>query len=431
MIDVTIPTYLLEVIPQFAMIFIVQAELIFDHLQWRYAVKWWLLATLFSLGFSTAGELVFAVIYILSLLKRHESPAIISFLFLIDGYIFYRNLLTFPRMIRLSPATHQLDLVDMALTVLSNLVVIIAILYAVHHFDQQLRALKQTLYTDPGSRRVFVGYSLIICSIIYATDVLADKLSWTLNDQALVLGILFFMIASNFAAFFFLNHALEARNQVKLLQAAETARTKYYADLEAQQVHTQKILHDYKNVLASLELSLEPSVGSDTTQTRQVLAQAKHTLNEIQPNRSALSAVVTLPLRSLLYLKWTQAANRQIKLNIQTSGTINVQHNEDLLDALRIIGILLDNAIEATAVHGEVDALLVESPKSLAFTVINSVPQDFELACLNQSGYTTKGVGRGQGLANIRTLTHHNHHLNMMKRVIRGKLSITLVIEVA
>jgi two-component system sensor histidine kinase AgrC len=79
--------------------------------------------------------------------------------------------------------------------------------------------------------------------------------------QALTLGILFLLIASNLATFFFLNHALQARNQVKLLQAAETARTKYYADLEAQQVHTQKILHDYKNVLASLELSLEPSVG--------------------------------------------------------------------------------------------------------------------------------------------------------------------------
>jgi type IV secretory pathway VirB2 component (pilin) len=44
MIDVTPPTYLLEVIPQFAMIFIVQAELIFGQIQWRYAVKWWLLA---------------------------------------------------------------------------------------------------------------------------------------------------------------------------------------------------------------------------------------------------------------------------------------------------------------------------------------------------------------------------------------------------
>lgn len=431
MIDVTPPTYLLEVVPQFAMIFIVQAELLFGHIQWRYAVKWWLLAILFSLGFSSAGELVFAAIYILSLLKRHESPLIISFLLLVDGYIFYRNFVTLPRFIKLPLSTPQLEIADGISTILINAVVITAILYAVHHFNRQLQALKQTLYTDSASRRVFIGYSLLTCASLYTADAIADLMAVTFDFQALTLGILLLLIAGNLATFFFLNHALQAHNQVKLLQAAETARTKYYADLEAQQAHTQKILHDYKNVLASLELSLEPSVGSDTTQTRQVLAQAQHTLNEIQPNRSALSAVVTLPLRSLLYLKWTQAANRQIKLNLQTSGTINVQNNEDLLDALRIIGILLDNAIEATAVHGEVDALLVESPQALAITVINSVPQDFELTHLGQSGYTTKGVGHSQGWANIRTLTHQNHHLNMMKRVIRGKLSITLVIEVA
>ncbi|WP_125708882.1 GHKL domain-containing protein [Lacticaseibacillus porcinae] len=429
MINVTPATYLMEVIPQFAMIFIVQAELIFGQIQWRYAVKWWLLAILFSLAFSTIGEIIFAAIYILSLLKRHEAPLIISFLLLIDGYIFYRNLVTLPRLIKLPFSTPQLEIADGISTILINLIVIAAILYAVHHFDRQLQTLKQTLYTDPSSRRVFVGYSLLTCASLYTADTIADLMAVSFDFQAITLGILLLLIASNLAAFFFLNHALQASNQIKLLQAAETARTKYYADLEAQQAHTQKILHDYKNVLATLQVSLD--ADHDATQTREVLTQAQHTLNEIQPNRSALSAVATLPLRSLLYLKWTQAANQQIKLNIQTSGTANIQNNDDLLATLRIVGILLDNAIEATATHGEVDVLLIESPQALAITVINSVPKDFDLSRLSQAGYTTKGVGHGLGWGNIRTLTRRDHHLKLMKRVIRGKLSITLVIEVA
>jgi hypothetical protein len=119
--------------------------------------------SLFSLGFSTAGELVFAAIYILSLLKRHEVPLIISFLLLIDGYIFYRNLVTLPRFIQLPFSTPQLEIADGISTILINAIVIAAILYAVHHFDRQLQALKQTLYTDPaaGASLSAIRYSLV------------------------------------------------------------------------------------------------------------------------------------------------------------------------------------------------------------------------------------------------------------------------------
>lgn len=100
------------------------------------------------------------------------------------------------------------------------------------------------------------------------------------------------------------------------------------------------------------------------------------------------------------------------------------------MDSLRIVGILLDNAIEATATQGIIDILLVPATDELTITVINTVPADFKLARLNQIGYTTKGDNHGNGLANIRELTRTNHHLHMIKQLIDRKLSITLSIEV-
>lgn len=429
MIDVTIPTYLMEVIPQFAMIFVVQSKLLFDQIHWGYVVKWWLLATIFSLAFSSVGEVVFAALYIATLLKRHASPTIISFLFLIDGYIFYRNLVTLPRLLKLPLSTHQLVIADAISTILINALVIGAIIYPTYRFDSQLQALKQTLAADLASRRVFIGYSLLTCASLYAADMIADWVHLSFRVEATILGILLLLIASNLAAFFFLNHALQASAQFKLSQAADASRAKYYADLEAQQAHTQKILHDYKNVLASLELSLAHP-NAELTQTKQVLTQAKQTLNQIQPDHSALDAVKALPLRSLLYLKWTQAANRNIKLNLQTNGTVTIANNADLLDSLRVVGILLDNAIEATDPQGEVEVLLDASERDLMITVINKVSADFKLFRLGEAGYTTKGADHGHGWANIRAISTRNHHLKLRKHVSTNKLAINLVIEV-
>ncbi|WP_462399243.1 GHKL domain-containing protein [Lacticaseibacillus pantheris] len=267
---------------------------------------------------------------------------------------------------------------------------------------------------------------------VYIIEYVFEKMNLALTADWFVTGIFVFMVIINFGSLYFLYHDIKINVENKLLRSSEQAKQQYYADLELQQTHTRKVLHDYKNVLAALQLSLDKDAPAEATmQTRQVIESAQATLNDIQPNNSALSMITTLPLRSLLYLKWTEASNKGVRLNIQSDGTVTISNNTDLLDVLRVVGILVDNAVEAATGGEEADVLLTQSASELAITVVNTVSANFTLSNLSQSGYTTKGEGHGNGLDNLRNVLRHNAHLKLMRRVTGMKLSITLVVEVA
>jgi two-component system sensor histidine kinase AgrC len=235
----------------------------------------------------------------------------------------------------------------------------------------------------------------------------------------------------NVGALYFLSGEINARANNRILQTAAKDKAQYYADIELQQTRTRKVIHDYKNVLSSLQLSLDNATATTSmNQTSNLITRAQAQLSSLEPDNSVLTTISTASLRGLLFLKWTQAHKQNISLKIQTSGTISIDDDADLMDTLRIVGILIDNAIEASAASDNVNVLLMTATKELTITVINKVSPDFKLMKLNEPGYTTKGSGHGSGLENVRELTRTNHHLQLLKLFEESKLSITLSIEV-
>ena len=85
----------------------------------------------------------------------------------------------------------------------------------------------------------------------------------------------------------------------------------------------------------------------------------------------------------------------------------------DVLDLARILGIFLDNAIEA-ALETEAPQLsfaMIKEASEVVFRISNSFLQsDIPLSRLGEAGVSTKGKNRGVGLYNARQMINHNEN---------------------
>ncbi|MDO4322369.1 MAG: GHKL domain-containing protein [Lachnospiraceae bacterium] len=74
-------------------------------------------------------------------------------------------------------------------------------------------------------------------------------------------------------------------------------------------------------------------------------------------------------------------------------------------DLLRVLGILLDNALDAAARNGGiVRIILLQEEKELYLAVANNYDTAPDLSALVRKGYTTKGKGHGTGLSSYRKI---------------------------
>ncbi|RWZ61715.1 GHKL domain-containing protein [Lacticaseibacillus paracasei] len=221
--------------------------------------------------------------------------------------------------------------------------------------------------------------------------------------------------------------------QLTWFKQAEASRKEYDSNLDQQRKHTNKILHDYKNLLSTLQLSLDKKLDIPTlTSTRSIITEAQASLDKAETSNDMLTAVESVPIKSLIYLKWTEASDKGIEMLIRTDSIIHEIPNNLGLTVIRVIGILIDNAIEETQKLNEkqFEVLLQQSSsRGLELTVVNQVGDGFDLSQLNGSGFTTKGNEHGQGMAIINELIQKNSDLNIRKRKRQNNLEISLFVE--
>ena len=108
-----------------------------------------------------------------------------------------------------------------------------------------------------------------------------------------------------------------------------------------------------------------------------------------------------LSLRNLIYTKLLYAKSRGIVVNIEVSESMFIETDETL-SLPRMLGIILDNAIEEAAEiqYGELSVSLIQEELESLIIVENSCRVNIEsLVTLKENGYSTKGAERG-----IRTL---------------------------
>lgn len=113
-------------------------------------------------------------------------------------------------------------------------------------------------------------------------------------------------------------------------------------------------------------------------------------------------------LKALLAMKQIEAKNKNVDCNIRVLGIVK-EINMGIIDLIRIVGILFDNAIQAAEAteSGKVTCTLKQGDIFKIEIRNNYIGNIDDTSKFFEKGYTTKESGSGIGLYNFLNIIHN------------------------
>ncbi|BAX67309.1 hypothetical protein C5L17_001325 [Latilactobacillus sakei subsp. sakei] len=204
----------------------------------------------------------------------------------------------------------------------------------------------------------------------------------------------------------------------------------YLVNIEQQYTELRRFKHDYQNILLSLESFAEKGDQQQFKAYYQELLAQRPIQSEIQGAVIAqLDYLKNEPIRGLVIQKFLAAKQAGVTLKFEMTEPIELP-SANLLTVIRIIGILLDNAIEQAVQETDklVSCAFLQSEGLIEITIENTASQVKDIQAFSELGYSTKGAGRGTGLANVQDLIAKQTNLFLETQIENRKLRQTLMI---
>lgn len=181
----------------------------------------------------------------------------------------------------------------------------------------------------------------------------------------------------------------------------------YTTKLEGMYSDMRSFKHDYANIISSMMgyIDEEDMAGLKKHFYENILPLNK----KIGKNDSEIGRLrqIKVPeIKGLLSLKLIRAQEMGIEVLIDIKEPIE-QISMNIIDLTRVLGILLDNAIEATeeCVLPKIKVGFIKDNQSLIIVICNSYKGDIpSVEKPYKKGYSTKGANRGIGLTSLREI---------------------------
>lgn len=181
----------------------------------------------------------------------------------------------------------------------------------------------------------------------------------------------------------------------------------YTHNLEAMYHSLRSFKHDYINILLSLSGYIEQRDMDELKKffednifpTKYLIDQGDYKLNQ-------LSNIGVLEIKSLLSAKMIYAHESGIDVTIDIPDKVG-DFQIDTVDLARILGIFLDNAIEATleTEQPQIGLNIIQNKDSVSITIRNRFADNgIALHKLKQTGFSTKDGHQGIGLSNAQKI---------------------------
>lgn len=194
----------------------------------------------------------------------------------------------------------------------------------------------------------------------------------------------------------------------------------YSEQIENNYLALRKFKHDYKNILFSIE---------DYIQTKDIEGLQKYFYQSIkatetifEENNLPIASISNLKIReikSIILSKLYVASQKGVEVNVMIPTPIT-DIAISTVTLVRMLGIILDNAIEESAFleKGKIELTIMEEDKNCFFVLMNqcrsSIPKLHELKKVN---FTTKKGNQGLGLTNLDELVHLNENVFLETKI--------------
>ena len=201
---------------------------------------------------------------------------------------------------------------------------------------------------------------------------------------------------------------------IEMRQDSYNRLQEYTNQIENMYSSLRSFKHDYSNIMLSMSGYIEANDmdGLRDYFDKEILPLSKNiTKNTAHINQ--LINIKTTELKSIISSKLLYAIELNINVSIEVTDEVT-SIPMDTLDLCRVIGIFLDNAIEATLETDQptIRFALINLDTEYIFIISNTfLEKGIPYATLSKPNVSTKGVNRGIGLYNAHEIIAKYNHV--------------------
>lgn len=357
-----------------------------------------------NLRLASLDELVLSALLLAISFMNHQRQAVGVTLFHLSFAFIVQNLAVFllsPSSVLFYIATQASEFVIFLYFLFTLFMVVLASL-AIRRFVFTRLPQKWQQYSGPilfmlfFTNKVYALYQYLLAS---PAETQFDTLI-----KMFVITLVFVVTLGGISIYIFSNNQkLAFATREKVIE--QRAMQLYIDEISKQNEEINQFRHDYLNILSSLESYLEEGDLQALTVYYQQTIQPTRTL--FLANASKLSALQKIDhpaIRGIFMTKLLLAQEKGISVHLEMTGKIIFPKHVFDLNLIRILGILLDNAIEEVDAlgKGELAVAFFQEKDALLILIQNTVRNPVEpLYQLKKQGFSTKGKGRGYGLSTV------------------------------
>lgn len=227
---------------------------------------------------------------------------------------------------------------------------------------------------------------------------------------------LFYVIYVCVAAIFIILISFTVIREMALQRTKKEINQYYKYTLQIEQINNEmrKFRHDYVNILATLsEYIREDDMDGLRTYFDQNIA---HLHDDMKLNAIKINGLQNLHVREIKGLLTTKIIQSQEQnINISVEITEQIDHiNMNIVEISRCIGIIMDNAIEASEFvdNPTIQIAFIKNEESILLVFMNKCSKDTpKVHKLFENHYSTKGRKRGIGLTTLKEITEKTDHV--------------------
>ncbi|ATQ49383.1 GHKL domain-containing protein [Staphylococcus epidermidis] len=264
------------------------------------------------------------------------------------------------------------------------------------------------------SKRYYIIISFVLAiAFIYFYIISQTNLqeSNSLNFYAIIfvsITVLLSLVILLLSAF-----ALREMKYKRKLQEIE-AYYEYTLRIESINNEMRKFRHDYVNILTTLsDYIREDDMPGLRKYFDEHIVPMKDKLKTRSIKMNGIEKLKVREIKGLITTKIIQAQEKRIPISIEVPDEID-RIDMNTVELSRIIGIIVDNAIEASENLEEplINIAFIDNDESVTFIVMNKCGDDIpKIHELFEQGFSTKGDNRGLGLSTLKELTDSNENV--------------------
>lgn len=299
------------------------------------------------------------------------------------------------------------DLINNNLINLISQGIMLILLYMISKFIQKYileRFEKSNIIRKKSFKFLIVIFGAITFMLIYGSLIYVGLG----HNVAYLFIFIFVLVFIFFLIIIYVVYSSSFKEEKILRKQLELEQLKLYTEnLEYIYNEMRKIRHDYMNVLASMTGYMEDrNMDALIEYFENNIIPFSDKMNNQNSKLGQLSYLKQSEIKGLIALQIIKAQELKIEVEVDIVESIEFLEFEPI-DLCRVIGILLDNAIEGAVVANEpiIQLGFIKKRYSKLIVVRNTCKNNnVSVYKLYEKGYSSKGNNRGLGLSNLKEI---------------------------